>query len=133
MVISLLIATLLVAVVISFIVARVFKGPISNILHRLIPDDIYLAWSRYLIFAIYIVGISGGIRIWDMEKYLSPSVEGPDGVKTVLELTQERWLLEIYRTIIGSLQSTVWMLLVFFIFALMAYVIVRGFELKKQT
>ena len=43
----------------------------------------------------------------------------------VVELTTERWVLEVYRTLIGTLQTTAWMLLVFFLFALIAYVVVR--------
>jgi hypothetical protein len=30
----------------------------------------------------------------------------------------------------GSLESVAWMLLIFFLFALLAYVVVRGFEMK---
>jgi hypothetical protein len=47
-------------------------------------------------------------------------------------LTAEAWTLEIYRTVIGTLQSLAWMLLLVFVFALIAFVIVRAFELKKQ-
>jgi hypothetical protein len=50
----------------------------------------------------------------------------------VIELTRDRWVLEVYRTIIESLQGLAWLLLVFFIFALIAFVIVRVFELKKS-
>jgi len=110
----------------SFVVAVVFKKPISRILQRLIGDDIYEAWVKYMIFAIYIVGVSGGIRVWAIDKYLNPDKDG-----VVLVLTNERFMLEIYQTIMGSLQSNVWMLLVFFIFSLIAYVIVKGFEAKK--
>jgi len=49
----------------------------------------------------------------------------------VLELTQDRWILEVYGTIIGTLQSIAWMLLLFFLFALIAYVIVKGMEAEK--
>jgi len=79
-------------------------------------------------FAIYVVGISGGVRIWDLEKYITPAKTGD----AVLELTSDRWVLEIYRTIIGTLESNAWMLLVFFVFALLAYVIVKGLELRKE-
>ena len=48
----------------------------------------------------------------------------------VIELTQERWVLEIYRTIIETLQGLAWMMLVFFMVALIAYVIVRWSEIK---
>jgi hypothetical protein len=39
-------------------------------------------------------------------------------------------MLECYRTAIETLQGIVWMLLVFFVFAMIAYVIVRIAELK---
>jgi hypothetical protein len=129
MFLSLLIISLAVSFVICMIVAIIFKKPVSRIMQRLIPDDIYAAWSKYVNFAIFVVGISGGTRIWDMEKYINPS--GKDNV--VLELTQLRWNLEVYHTVIATLQSIAWMLLVFFLFALVAYVIVRGFEMKKQA
>jgi hypothetical protein len=48
----------------------------------------------------------------------------------ILELNAERWVLEIYRTVIETLQGVAWLLLVFFVFALMAYVVVRVFEMR---
>jgi hypothetical protein len=98
-------------------------------MQRLIAEEIFSTWSKYMTFAIYVVGISGGVRIWDLEKYITPQ----STTTTIIELTSERWVLEIYRTIIGTLQSNAWMLLLFFIFTLIAYVIVRGMELRKQT
>ena len=49
-----------------------------------------------------------------------------------MTLTGNRWVLEIYRTVIGRLRSTALVLLLFFVFALVAYVIVRAFEERKQ-
>ena len=126
---SLLLVNLVEAFVICMLVAFLFKKPVSKIMQRLVSDDIYTAWTKYITFAIYVVGISGGVRVWDLEKYINPS--GPD--KTVLELTQERWVLEVYHTLISTLQSVAWMLLIFFLFALIAYVIIRGFEMKKHA
>ncbi len=40
-------------------------------------------------------------------------------------------MLELYRTIIETLQGIASVLLVFFVFALVAYVIMRGFELRR--
>ena len=128
MFITLLIANFLVAFLVCLIIAIVFRKPIDKILQRLVAEDIYTAWSKYIIFAIYVVGISGGVRIWDLEKYISP--QNKDGI--ILQLTSDRWILEIYRTVIGTLQSNAWMLLLFFIFALLAYVIVKGFEIRRQ-
>ena len=68
-------------------------------------------------------------RLGPAEKYITPKTEGG----TVLELTRDRWILEVYWTVIGTLQSIAWMLLVFFLVALVAYVIVKGQELKRQA
>jgi hypothetical protein len=122
MFVTLLVVTFLIAFAVSTIVARFFREPLDKILSRIIADDISKAWSKYLIFAIYVTGISSGVRIWSLEQYINESTA----------LTGQRWVLEVYHTIIGTLQSIAWMLLVFFVFALVAYVIVRAFEMKRQ-
>jgi hypothetical protein len=119
--ITLLAVTFLIALIVTFIVARVFQGSIGAILERIFGDKISTAWQRYVTFAIYVVGISGGVRIWDLEKYISP--HGPGEPQLVLN--RDRWVLEVYRTIIETLQSTAWLLLVFFLITLIAYSIVR--------
>lgn len=106
-----------------------FASPIDNILKRIITDEISVEWLKYLKFAIYVVGISSGVRIWDLEKYITP-VQFEDA--EIIELTMNRWVLEVYRTVISTLQGIAWLLLVFFIFALIAYVIVRIFEERDQ-
>jgi ABC-type transport system involved in multi-copper enzyme maturation permease subunit len=121
MFITLLAVTFLIALIVTFIVARVFQGSIGAILERIFGDKISTAWQRYVTFAIYVVGISGGVRIWDLEKYISP--HGPGEPQLVLN--RDRWVLEVYRTIIETLQSTAWLLLVFFLITLIAYSIVR--------
>ena len=127
MFLSLLGVTFLVAVVVCFIVSRVFESPIDGILNRIVDIDIAYAWTKYLKFAIYVVGVSGGVRIHYLENFLREATEkfSPP------VLTGERWVLEIYRTIIESLQSIAWMLLIFFVFALLAYVIVRAVEIRS--
>jgi len=122
--ILLLISTFLLSAATSFVVVHFFKKPVAAMLTKIIADEIQNAWVKYLTFAIYVVGISGGVRVWELEKYI-PTEKG-----TPLLLTPERWVLEIYRTVIESLQSIAWMLLVFFIFALIAYTIVRISEMK---
>jgi len=128
MFITLLIVTFAIAFVVASAVVLIFGRPIDKILARIISDEISKAWLKYLQFAIYITGISSGVRIWDLEKYITkPRYEGSE----IVQLNAERWVLEVYRTVIGTLQGVAWMLLVFFVFALIAYVIVRAFELKK--
>ena len=129
---SLLIATFLIAVLTASLVVKVFNRPVKGILERIINDPISAAWHRYITFAAFVVGISGGVRIYALERYILPlHSPGNDVPPTVPVLTAERWTLEIYRTIIDCLQSMAWMYLVVFLFALVAYVVVRISERKK--
>jgi hypothetical protein len=123
---TLLAVTFLISILVSTLVALIFAKPIAAILERIIQDRISQAWERYLRFAIYVVGISSGVRVWDLEKYITPARD----TGQMLQLTGERWVLESYRSVFGSLQGTVMLLLAFFIFALLAFVIVRAFELR---
>lgn len=134
---TLLLITLVVAALVSFIAVRAFSSAITSILHRLIDDAIASAWVRYMKFAIFVVGISGGVRVRSLERYILPQESfdstGESRDMPPFELTTERWVLEIYRTIIESLQSIAWMLLVFFIVSLGMYIVVRIFEMRRGT
>tara|TARA_R110002072_G_scaffold170552_2_gene324185 strand:+ start:118932 stop:119327 length:396 start_codon:yes stop_codon:yes gene_type:complete len=126
---TLLAITLSLSVAVSYTAARVFRKPIGAIFSRIIQDEISAAWQRYVMFATYVVGISAGVRIYDLERYISPQFQNME----ILQLNAERWVLEIYRTLIACLQGIAWMYLVVFVVALLAYVIVRGFELKRGS
>ena len=126
---TLLAITLSLSVAVSYTPARVFRKPIGAIFSRIIQDEISAAWQRYVMFATYVVGISAGVRIYDLERYISPQFQNME----ILQLNAERWVLEIYRTLIACLQGIAWMYLVVFVVALLAYVIVRGFELKRGS
>lgn len=126
MFLTLLVVTFVIAALVSFVVARLFDRSLRQILARLVAEDLSTAWHRYIVFAIYVVGISGGVRIWSLEQYIMPRERNA----APLTLNPDRWTLEVYRTVIGTLQSVAWMLLVFFAFALIAYVVVRGLELR---
>jgi len=128
MFITLLAVTFVISLIVSGIVVVMFARPIDGILQRIISDSIYKAWVKYVKFAIYVVGISGGVRVWELERYITP---GQFKGAQILELTRDRWVLEVYRTIIESLQGIAWLLLVFFTVALIAFVIVRVFEMRK--
>lgn len=127
MFVTLLIVVFIVSLIISSLTALLFSKPVNKILTRLVSEELAPTWKRYILYAVYVVGISGGTRVWEMEMYINPDKDG-----RVLALNSERWFIEIYKTVIGSLQGVAWMLLVFFLFALVAYVLVRGFEARKQ-
>ncbi len=125
---GLLALTFLLAAAVSLIVVRSFKGPVSTIFRRIIQDPVSSVWERYITFAGLVVGVSGGVRIYQLERYIN----APYKNQRVLSLNAERWTLEVYRTVIETLQSLAWMYLVVFVFALMAYVLVKGFEMRHK-
>lgn len=124
---TLLIVTLLVAAGVAFGTVQLFNRPIEAVLLRIVSDELSSAWHRYIKFAAFVVGISGGVRVHQLERYVS----APHKETQILELTPARWTLEIYRTVIETLQSMAWLFLTVFLVALIAYVIVRGFELRR--
>lgn len=129
MFITLLIVTFIIALATSLTIIRLFRVPIRTILDRVVSPELSGAWHRYLDFAVIVVGVSGGVRVWELEKYITGRTQDMEAVV----LNADRWVLEVYRTLIGTMQSSAWLLLVFFVFALIAYVIVRGFELRRRN
>lgn len=127
MFLTLLLVTFGIALLLSVVVARVFDGSVQKILGRLVSAELGPTWARYVRFAIIVVGVSGGVRIHALERYLSARAEDQP-----LVLNADRWALEVYGTVIGTLQSIAWMLLVFFLIALVGFVIMRGFELRHH-
>ena len=128
MFLTLLVVTFVIALGVSAIVIHMFNASILKILQRIVADELANAWHQYIKFAAYVVGVSGGVRIYQLEQYINALHKDVE----VLALTTHPWTLEIYRTVIGTPQSLAWMLLLVFSFALIAFVIVRAFELKRQ-
>jgi hypothetical protein len=126
MIINLLVITFLLSFIIACLVAWLFRKPISLIMARIVGDPLGYAWVRYLMTAIVVVGVGGGVRPWDYEKYITPLKD-----QAMPVLNSDRWVLEVYRTVIGTAQAITWLLLVFFVFALIAYVLLRAAELRQ--
>ncbi|MBK9155301.1 MAG: hypothetical protein IPM25_13975 [Chloracidobacterium sp.] len=126
MFITLLVVTFLISLGVSALVVYLFKKPIDGILKRILQDEISFAWAKYLYFAIFVVGVSTGVRVWELEKYITQRLPGNVPIP---DLNRDRWVLEVYRTIIESLQGLAWLLLAFFVIALVAFIVVRIAEL----
>ncbi|MEK7348228.1 MAG: hypothetical protein AABZ94_05100 [Candidatus Eisenbacteria bacterium] len=127
----LLVTTLGVALLTSAIVVLCFKKPIRQILDRIIGEEIAEGWQRFLLFAVYVVGVSSGVQIWKLEQYVHPQSVGPEGKAVTLTLDASSIALEVYRTIIQVLQGVAWALLVFFVVALIAFAITRRAEARR--
>ncbi len=94
-------------------------------------------------FAVIVVGLSSGVNLYKLEQYTEGSqgrwVDRP-GVEKQHDdqewqppvLNNETWTLEIYRSIVGTIQGIAWALLVFFLVSLVAFVIVRGQESQGE-
>ena len=128
----LLAVTLGVALLTSAIVVWFFRRPIRQILDRIIGENVAEAWQKFLTFCLFVVGVSAGAQVWKLEQYLQPQPAGPDGKVRVLTLDGPAIALEIYRTIIQVLQGMAWALLVFFVVALIAFVLVRLGETRGR-
>jgi len=124
----LLVVTLAIAVFVSGLVIFFFRKSVDKIFMRLIGEEIAVAWRKFLIFALFVVGVSSGVSIWKLERFILPETEGV--ARPVL--TAEFWGLEIYRTIIQTLGGMAWALLIFFLVALVAFVIVKKKETKSD-
>lgn len=127
--ITLLGVTFLIALAVSFIAVQVFRKPIDAIFQRIVSEDINTVWSKYLRFAVYVTGITWGVDLSKLERYIT----APEWCNArIVELTASRWVFEVYRTVIETMQGIAWVLMVFFVYALIAYVVVQGFELHRK-
>ena len=131
MFITLLAITLGVSLLTAGIVVMFFRRPIRQILDRIIGENVAEAWQKFLTFSLFVVGVSAGAQVWKLEQYLQPQPIGPDGKTRVLALDGPAVALEVYRTIIQVLQGMAWALLVFFMVALIAFVLVKAGERKS--
>jgi len=125
--ILLLTVSLLVAICVTTIIVLFFRKHVDKILGRIIQDEISSAWGKFITFALYVIGISSGVNVWRLEKIIAPEGEGI--VKPILNA--EYWGLTIYRTIIDTLGGMAWALFLFFVVALIAFVIVKKKETKQ--
>ncbi len=130
-VLTLLLPTFLVALLICFLIARLFQARIGAVFARLVGEPLHLAWQRYVVFAIYVVGLSSGVELEKIEAYVRPPL--PTAETPPLTLDADRIALELYRTVIETLQGIAWMLLLVFLVLLIVYAIVRSSELKAAA
>ena len=118
-----------VSAAITILVVLFFKKYITAILKRLIGEPLYKSWEKFIIFALFVVGISSTVNPHRLEKYVLKRHTD----QIITELSLDAWFLEIYQTILTVLSSLSVSLMSFFIIALIAFIVVRGLELKKDS
>lgn len=129
MFITLLLVTFVLALAVSALVARLFAQPLHSILTRIIDDPISEAWVRYMKFAILVVGVSAGVRIGELENTSrrGAGMKKPKSCRLPASAGCSKCIAPLSNRCKASR-----MLLVFFVVALMAYVVVRLGELKRR-
>ncbi len=128
MFVSLLLVLLSISLILTTIVVVGFRKPIRGIMTRLLNDPHAEAWVQFLTFALYTVGISSAIHAYRLENYVTK--RSKDDV--LAQLNANTWVLEIYHTVESVLGGLAWSLMSFFTIALIAFIIVRSFELKRE-
>jgi hypothetical protein len=130
MLVMLFLVTFLVAFGISSGVAWAGKEPIEGILHHFFSVNVTAAMSKYLRLAIVLIGVSSGARIRILEEYIGASPANK--LQMTDAITQEFWVVELYRTTITTVEGILWLLLLFSLVVFAAYWIMRKSELKQQ-
>ncbi len=128
MFITLFAITLFTSVVVSFLVNKIFSNSIKLILSKLVEKQIAQVFARYIYFALYVIGISGGVNLYSLERYLKNS----DPNLPLVTLNADKLFLEVYKTFIETLQSVTFLLFFFFLITLVSYVVLNAMQKLKQ-
>jgi hypothetical protein len=96
------------AIAVAACVLLFFSGSIDEALRRVLPSEMTQAWSRYVKFALFVVIFTGGMRLTELAQFLT--MRAPSGPP----LTAAQGLLEVFRSIAGSLIAASATLLVIF-------------------
>lgn len=129
MFVVLFLVTFVLAFAISSGVAWAGKEPIEGILHHFFSVNVTAAMSKYLRLAVVLVGVSSGARIRVLEEYIAATPGNK--IEMTNALTQEFWVVELYRTTISTLEGILWLLLLFSLIVLGAYWLMRKAKLKQ--
>jgi hypothetical protein len=129
MFVVLFLVTFVLAFGISSGVAWAGKEPIEGLLHHFFSPNVTAAMSKYLRLAVVLIGVSSGARIRVLEEYIAAS--SANKIAMTDALTQEFWVVELYRTITASLEGILWLLLLFSLVVFVAYWMMR--KTKRQA
>ena len=104
-----LLCVFLTAIAVSAAIVYAFSVPMDGVIGRVVDSQLASAWSKYAKFALFAASLAGGLRIRDLEALTSGPVDS------------RRALLEVFKTTLGSVNSSSWTLLAIFGAALAVY------------
>ena len=110
----------------SFCVASVCEKPLSIFMRRIIQNETSSAFTKYVRYATYLVGISHGVTVSPLSSELRIHMLERIYIDRVPNIPEWwMWLIGILTVIVQSLTAIASMYLVFFIFGLIAYITVK--------
>ncbi len=125
MVIAIFLVSVLLALGVSYGVARLARDVIEAVLQRFVSRQISEAFAKYLGFAIVVVGVASGSRVRLLEDFMGAPAYNREGLNA--QLTQEVWVAAMYHTIVDSLEGIAWL------FVIMALILLAALFIIKKT
>jgi hypothetical protein len=113
------------AILIAACVVTFFSTSIDEALARVVPVEMTPAWSRYVKFALFVVTFAGGMRLSELAGFMA--LRTPGGPP----LTAGQGLLEVFKSIAGSLIAASGTLLAFFVVTLAVYAAKRFYATHR--
>jgi hypothetical protein len=129
MFVVLFLATFLLALAISATIAWASKEPIESILRHFVAPHLSAAFAKYFQLALVLVGVTAGTRVRALQDYISaPEYNKRD---LLAQLTQEFWVMELYRTVVSTIEGILWLVFLFALIVLGVVIIIRKANLVK--
>lgn len=122
---ALFLVQLAVALAASLVAAVLFDRATGAVFVRAFGAEVGRGWRWLVRFAVLVVGVSSGVQLYELESY-AESGDAPS-------LNAAEWLLEVYRSAMGALESVVWALLLFFLVVLFIALLGRRSEGSAPT
>ena len=122
-------ASFVLALALSATIAWLSREALDTILRRFVVDPVVRSgFAKYIRFAIVVVGISNGTRVKAFQEYISAAEWNKPALQAAL--TQEFWTLELYRTVMGTLEGVAGLLLLCTFLALIAPAVLRMLKVE---
>lgn len=123
MVIAIFLTSVALAFGVAFGVARVARDVIEALLQRFVSRELSEAITRYLGFAIMVVGVASGSRVRLLEDFVGAPAYSREALSA--QLTPEVWIAAMYHTVLESLEGIAWLFILVALILLAALFIIR--------
>ena len=128
MFINLLVFTLVLSTVLALLGLRYLRSPLHGVLNRIVGGDAADHWYRFAVFALYITSVGHGVQVYRLERYIQ--ILHKDDIMPHLDA--EAWVYELYQVIERTLEGLAYGAMTVFIIGLIAVVVLRIFELRRD-